>query len=107
AGILQEEIEGLAQNDLVRLEIELVFRANAEASGEGDEEVRRAVQAQGGRIVSASRIPDIAYHALLVDLPVVAVLRIIEQAPDGIAGLEPVMHIRPQGVASGIELAEA
>jgi len=107
AGILQEEIEGRAPNDLVRLEIELVFRANAEASEDRDEEVRRAVQAQDGRIISASRISDIAYHALLVDLPVVAVMRIIEQAPNGIAGLEAVMHIRPQSVASGVEVAEA
>ena len=105
-GILEEEIEGRAPNDLVRFEIELVFRSNAGARRERKEEVQRAVQAQGGRIISASSIPDIAYDALLVDLPVVAVLRIIEHSPDGIAGLEPVMHIRPQSLASSIEVSE-
>jgi hypothetical protein len=107
ANILQEEIDGRAADELVRLEIELVFRASLRTSVEPEDEVRHAVRAQDGRVVSASRIADIAYHALLVDLPVRAVQRIIEQSPDGFAALEPVMHIRPQSAASSVEVAEA
>jgi hypothetical protein len=40
-------------------------------------------------------------------LPVHAVRQIIARSPEGIAGLEPVMHIRPQSVASAIEITNA
>lgn len=104
AGILATEIDGCADGDLVRLEIELVFRANDAVGAESASTVIAAIAARGGRLVSRARIADIAYHALLVDLPVWAVRDIIAQAPGGIAGLESVMHIRPQSVATGIEV---
>ncbi len=104
AGILASEIDGRADGDLLRLEIELVFRANDAVAAENAATVIAAVAARGGRLVSRARIADIAYHALLVDLPVWAVREIIAQAPDGIAGLESVMHIRPQSVATSIEV---
>lgn len=104
ADILAVEIYGLEEVELVRLEIELVFRANEAVAAENGETVIAAVGARGGRLVSQARIADIAYHALLVDLPVWSVRQIIMQAPDGIAGLESVMHIRPQSVATGIEV---
>ncbi len=102
--ILAVEIEGLGEGELVRLEIELVFRVNAAAAAENSQIVIAAVGARGGRLISQARIEDIAYHALLVDLPVWAVRQIIAQAPDGIAGVESVMHIRPQSVATVIEV---
>ena len=98
---------GRLHDETVRLEVELVYRTDPKAGADRDEEVLRAVQAQGGRVVMRSRIDDIAYHALLVDLPVAAVQRIIERTADGLAGLDPVMHIRPQSVATGVEVAEA
>lgn len=107
ANILAAEIDGLEDGELVRLEIELVFRASDVAAAENAETVIAAVGARGGRLVSRARIADIAYHALLVDLPVWAVRQIIAQAPEGIAGLESVMHIRPQSVATGIEVDDA
>jgi Subtilase family len=104
ANILAAEIDGLEEGELVRLEIEMVFRANEAVAAENSETVIAAVGARGGRLVSRARIADIAYHALLVDLPVWSVRQIIAQAPDGIAGLESVMHIRPQSVSTGIEV---
>lgn len=104
ASILESEIDGLADGELVRLEIELVFRADGVLATENAELVTAAVAARGGRLVSLARIPDIAYHALLADLPVWAVRQIIAHAPDGIAGLESIMHIRPQSIATGIEV---
>ena len=103
---LKEEIEGRADNDLVKLEIELVFRANESVAQDGEEEVRLAIVTHGGRVLSRSRIDDIAYHALLAELPVSTVREIIQRAPDGIAGLDPVMHLRAQSVATMIEVAD-
>ncbi len=107
AGILAEEIEGLGESDLVRLELELVFRDNDRRANEPERQVSTSVVASGGRIVARSRIEDIAYHALLVDLPVWAVRQIINQDPAGIAGLDPLQYIRPQSIATTIAVADA
>lgn len=105
-GFLAASIDGRADDELVRIEIELVFRTNDAAANEGEANVRVAVTARGGNIVSRARIADIGYHALLVDLPVFAVREIIEHRVEGIAGLEPVMHIRPQSAATTIQIGD-
>jgi hypothetical protein len=104
--ILSEVIFGLADDDPVRLEIELVYRTDFSIGEHRAGDIRSAVIARGGRVVATSRIDDIAYHAMLVDLPVRAVREIIDHSHDGIAGLEPVMHIRPQSIASKIDVTE-
>src|SRR5208283_3796714 len=73
---------------------------------EGEGELRAGVVASGGRLVSRARIDDIAYHGLLVDLPVRAVREITRRSLSGIVSLEPVMHIRPQSVAGSIEVTD-
>jgi hypothetical protein len=99
-------IEGRADDEPVRLEIELVFRAEDRIAHDWEEEVRAAIVAREGRLLSRCRIPDIAYHALLAELPSRFVREIIQRSPNGVAGLGPVMHIRPQSVATTIELAD-
>lgn len=105
--LLAEEIFGRPDDELISLEIELVFRANVETAADRENEVRAAVASRGGRIVSRSRIDDIAYHALLVQIPVRAVREIIEPTAGGIVALDSVMHIRPQSIASTIEVTDA
>lgn len=107
ADFLSEEIWGRDDDDLVPLEIELIYRASEAQAETQEQEVRAAVIARAGRIVSRARLPDIAYHALLVDLPVRSIREIIERSPDSIAGLDPVMHIRPQSLATTIEIEDA
>ncbi|MGO4600256.1 hypothetical protein, partial [Terrabacter sp. 2RAF25] len=107
AGFLSDEIWGRDDAELVPLEIELVYRASDAQSRIQEREVYAAVEAQGGQVVSRARLPDIAYHALLVDLPVRAIRAIIERSQNSIAGLDPVMHIRPQSLATTIEVEDA
>ncbi len=104
--VLAEEIEGRPDNDLVKLEVELVFRANEGPAADHENAVRHAIVGRGGRVLSRSRIDEIAYHALLVELPVAAVRNIVQHSAGGIAGLDPVMHIRPQSIATSIEVAD-
>ncbi|RMF70606.1 MAG: hypothetical protein D6740_07985, partial [Alphaproteobacteria bacterium] len=104
--ILREEIEGRSDDETIRLEIELVFFSHEERAGSQEEAVRAALEQKGGKIIACCRLPEIAYHALLVDLPVQAVRAIVERSPDGIAGLDSVMHIRPQSFATGIDISE-
>ncbi len=107
AGFLATEIEERDDAELVRLEIELVFRADEAAAAENAANAVAAVVARGGRLISRARITDIAYHALLVDLPVWTIRQIIERTLDGIAGLESVMHIRPQSLATTIDVEDS
>ena len=65
ADVLTEEIFDRGENELVRLEIELVYRANAIVGAERETETRAAVTMQGGRVISTSRIDDIAYTPTL------------------------------------------
>jgi hypothetical protein len=105
--ILAEEIEGRTDDEMVKLEIELVFRANRDIAQDLEEEIRAAIAIRGGSIIFRSRIEDIAYHALLAELPVRSVREVVERLPEGIAGLEPVMYIRPQSIATTVEVADS
>jgi hypothetical protein len=104
--ILAEEIAELSDDDLVPLEIELVFHHSKNDAERVEDSVRRDVVAYGGRILSRSRIPDIAYHALLVQVPARIVRSVVKLESSGIAGLEPVMSIRPQSLATRIDLTD-
>ncbi|OWV44785.1 hypothetical protein CDZ95_03395 [Mameliella alba] len=99
-------IDDREDDELIRVEIELVFRSNDSTAGASEAEASRAITARGGAIVSRARLPDISYHALLADIPAWAVREIIEQRIEGIAGLESVMHIRPQSEATTVEIAD-
>ena len=94
--ILSDEISGRQDEDLVTLEIELVFRPDGE---QPEALVSNAILGLGGTIASRARIPEIAYHAVLCEVPVSAVRKIIELDGAGIAGLEPIQYIRPQSLA--------
>ncbi len=107
AGFLAEEIEGRGEDELVSLEIELIYRTSDAHAGIQEDEVRAVVLGNGGQVVSRARLPDIAYHALLVDLPVRTIRQIIDRAEGSIASLDPVMHIRPQSLATTIEIEDA
>lgn len=72
ASFLAEEIEERGEDELVPLEIELIYRASEVQAQAREDEVRAAVTARGGQIISRARLPDIAYHALLDGVPVAA-----------------------------------
>jgi hypothetical protein len=105
--IIVEEIAGRPDDERIRIEIELVFRASATRGMTTEADTRAAIRNAGGEVVSRCRINDIGYHALLAELPVRAVREIIEMSPTSIAGLDPVMHIRPQSLASSIDVSES
>lgn len=105
--IIAEEIFGKDDNERVRIEIELVFRAHEDRARETEIDLSNAIAAAEGQIINRCRITEIGYHAILAELPVFAVKSIIEMSPASIAGLDPVMHIRPQSLATSIDVAEA
>jgi len=82
----------------VRLEIELAFEPNDDTATSHRTEVIRSVEEAGGRVTSISRISEIAYDALLVDLENGAAVAIAQRADDSLARLVDVFSIRPQSV---------
>lgn len=105
--IIAEEIASMTDNERIRLEIELVFRAGDARASELETDLSTAIAAVEGRVITRCRIADIGYHAILAELPVSSVRSIIELSQASIAGFDPVMHIRPQSMATVIEVGEA
>ncbi|MCM5557411.1 S8 family serine peptidase [Pleomorphomonas sp. JP5] len=104
--LLEEEILGKADDEQILLEVEVVFRPSAEAATTNETNVVRAITAYGGVVVSRARLDDIAYHAILARLPVAAIRPIIERSPASLAGIEQIMYIRPQSVATEIDVVD-
>jgi Subtilase family len=104
--LLADEIRPLAAHDRARVELELVFRENEDVANEREAEVRGEVTAANGIVVTRSRIPEIAYHALLVELPVPQIQSIVGRVAGGIAGLDAIMFIHPQSLPQAIEIAD-
>jgi hypothetical protein len=104
--LLADEIVLMGDSEKISLEIELVFRANEVLANTAETSLVNAIDSIGGRIVSRCRIDDIGYHAVLAELPAIAVRRIVELDAAGIAGLDAVMHIRPQSIATAIGIGE-
>ena len=80
---------------LSRVEVELVFRSNGEPT---EAAARAAILTVGGVVVSSSRIVGAGYHAILADLPGQALADVVARNPDGLAGVEAVLQIRPQSI---------
>ncbi len=98
--------DGMADGELIRLECELVFRANPDSAAIAENAVRTAIATAGGSVVHAARHPEFSYHALLLDLPANGVRRIVDLESASLAGLEPILSIYPQSLGSGLELGE-
>jgi hypothetical protein len=88
---------------MVRVEIELVFRQNGDAT---EAQAVQAVGNVGGEVVARSRIAGAGYHALLCDIPAGALAVALAQDPGGLAGDEAVLQIRPQSVLELVPLEE-
>jgi hypothetical protein len=92
--VLAEEHAGA--DGRVRLELELVFRTQAEAV---EAAATQALQAVGGELISRSRIAGAGYHALLVEVPQAELDRVRAQQNAGLVAEESIFLIRPQSVS--------
>jgi hypothetical protein len=96
--VTPEDLEILAQEradsrGMIRLEIELVFRA---AAAGVEREALGTLLQSGGELVSRTRIEGAKYHALLADIPQAELGRVLARGNEGLVAAESVMHIRPQ-----------
>ncbi len=103
--IIGAGISKLSDADLTHLEVELVFRKNEQATLY-EIELNQKINEMGGSVISRAYIEDIAYHALLIELPVSSVRDIVALNPKSLAELDLVMHIRPQSLATGVDVSD-
>ena len=102
----------------VRAQVELWFRENASAREGQLQELEVRVQRSGGRLIGqAVVIPEIAYHACIVEIPRAQAEDIISGTEVELVRADGIMFFRPVGqiavpigddeAADGIEAAEA
>jgi hypothetical protein len=102
----QQIVDGMPDNALVRIEIELVFRTREASSQAAEADVANHVVLSGGAIIDRSRRSEFAYHALLADVSVAEIRRISALDPFSLAGADPVAAIVPQSLGTPIEASD-
>lgn len=108
-GVLEAWRENLEHggDEPVRFEVELWFREDEGKRQQGVDYLRRLVTASAGRFVSECTIPEIAYHAVLGELPRSSIQEILANPSTALVKCESVMFFRPAGqVTAGRHPAE-
>lgn len=93
----REDIEVVRSQGAARVEIELWYRSNPGTRAEAARTVRSAVNAAGGVAVAETDREQIAYHAILADIPYDQVDAVLADGPEAIDLLktESVMLVTP------------
>lgn len=99
-GLLEQWAEDVAvvgAQGTARVEIELWYRAEAATRTAAQADVERIVAGLGGNVVSTSQHAAIAYHAVLADVPMAHVERVLAEGPAAIELLttETIMMVSP------------
>lgn len=81
----------------VRLEAELWFRENLDNQKRSQNEYSKIIRNEGGKIITSSIVPEIAYHGLLAEVPSKAVQKVIERNYTELVRCNHVMYFRPVG----------
>jgi hypothetical protein len=92
----RESLE-LAPNESIRTEIELWYRSSSSSRASAEQEVEALVRQAEGEVITRCTIEGIAYHALLVELPRVAVAEIVENPTTSLVQCDSIMFFRPTG----------
>ncbi len=91
----------------IRFEIELWFRVTDNKRQEAQEQVGALITQLGGTILDDAIISDIAYHAILAEVPANTAQQIIDHPDVALTKCDSVMFFRPVGqMATGKETVE-
>ncbi len=102
-GVLRDWQERVEHNqERVRGEIELWFRQDAEKRRIAESRVVRLLEAAAGRVVRVSTIEDISYHAILADLPIATVRRVLAAEEIELVQCEQIQFFRATGQMAAI-----
>ncbi|MGC8468633.1 MAG: S8 family peptidase [Acetobacteraceae bacterium] len=93
---LQEELTAGSAGGIVRVEVELWYGTTADKRRTVQASFARAVEAAEGVIIHQAEIGEIGYAGRLVDLPAVAVQRLINREEVSLVICDGIMMVRPQ-----------
>ena len=101
-GLIEDWRTRLADgNSIVPFEAELWFRNDPDARQRAESDLRATIRSLGGDVNHQSVIPEIAYHAILGDIPAISIQDLIERPETRHEILlfrsEGVMYVRPVG----------
>lgn len=82
---------------IIRFEIELWYRKNTEKRNNSFQTVQNLLMNAGGRVVRRCDIPEIAYHAILAELPANEIRNIIDNRDTELIKCEGIMYFKPSG----------
>jgi hypothetical protein len=85
----------------VRTEVELWFRQNEARRRTAFDAVTRTVESVGGRVLHQSVIAEIAYHGMLIEVPVAHLQQVIADRNVSLALADDVMFLQPQSTMVG------
>ncbi|MEX2499353.1 MAG: S8 family peptidase [Wenzhouxiangellaceae bacterium] len=84
-------------NRAIRFEIELWFRGADNTRQEAQRQVQTLIEELGGSMIGTCIIPDIAYHALLAEIPANTAQQIIDRPEVDLIKCDSVIFFRPVG----------
>jgi hypothetical protein len=101
-GILEDFVRRAAEGqETVSAEVELWFRQDAGVRQSAEQVVRAAVGESSGTVLAQAVIPQISYHALLVELPIDSISGLLQEEREYISLVraEEVAFVRPEAQA--------
>ena len=92
----------------IRFEIEAWHYSSSQKNNEAAAEIRTLVSSLGGSVLGATLIPEIAYHGLLIEVPAVAIAKILAGEMPELVLSDRIMFFRPraQSISDGIQQLE-
>ena len=97
--IWESQLECGEQN--VKFEIELWYRTNETKRKDAERSITQIIEETHGRVVKRVLIPDIAYHALIVECPALEIRRILDTRNTKLVQSEQVMFFHATGQSQG------
>lgn len=97
--IWESQLEGGEQN--VKFEIELWYRTTETKRNEAERSITQIIEESHGRIVKRVLIPEIAYHALVVECPAQEIRRILDTRNTKLVQSEQIMFFHATGQSQG------
>lgn len=90
----------------VRAQVELFHRSSVGRRAEVEDSITQIITSTGGRILSTSSIPEICYHALLIELPRAYAERIINHENVELVIANDIMFMKPATQSIGVSDSE-
>lgn len=79
-----EDLQTVGAQGVTRVEVELWYRKEEDARRAAEEQVRRILGESGASVIYSAQRPEIAYHAVLADVPMTQVESVLAAGPDAI-----------------------